>query len=134
MRIGELDRIKDPDLNSFESYARRGLPFVMAGLGKEWPALNWTIEHLEEKCGDNQIYWEQYTSDRTRLGWWDHQEGTLRDYLKRMRRGDAVYLTGPTMAEGFQQMMGDLGLPNCIAADRGNEVSQYRVFIGNTQR
>jgi cupin-like protein len=134
MRIGELDRIAAPDLQGFESYMRRGMPVVMTGVAQDWPARGWTIEHLEQQCGDNLIYWEHYPDDRSRVGWWSYQTGTFREYLQRMRRGEPVYVTNANVGEYFPQVMGDLRLPGFVAAERRLEVPKYRMFIGKEQR
>jgi hypothetical protein len=134
MRIGEIDRITDPDLNAFEAYARRGMPVVMTGMAKNWQARDWTMQYLEKTCGDNVVYYERYPDDRSRLGWWNFQHGTFSDYLQRMRRGEAVYITNAELGDCFPQLMADVSLPPFIAADRKLELHKYRMFIGNAQR
>jgi quercetin dioxygenase-like cupin family protein len=134
MRIGELDRIASPDLQTFESYARRNMPFAMTGAVQDWAARSWTIEQFEQRCADNIVAWEQYPDDRSRLGWWNTQRGPFREYLERMRRGEAVYVAGPEIGDNFPQMMTDLKLFPFIDAERQIELRDYRVFLGKEQR
>ncbi|HZN94656.1 MAG TPA: cupin-like domain-containing protein [Myxococcales bacterium] len=134
MKIGELERIADPDLGAFEAYARRGMPVIIDGMARDWPALSWTVEHIERQCGGNDVYYEQYPDDRSRLGWWNFGHGKLSEYLQRMRRDEEVYITNADVGEYFPQLMGDLRLPPFISADRKLKLPKYRMFIGRAQR
>lgn len=134
MRIGTINRIAVPTLHQFESYVKQGTPVIIDGMADDWEARNWTIEQLERVCGTNEIYYEQYLTERSRLGWWDFQQATFSEYLERMRQGDPVYITNAQVGECFSQLTDDLRLPSFVSADRKLRVSEYRMFIGKAQR
>jgi hypothetical protein len=134
MLLGTLDRVASPDHATFESYARRGQPFVMTNVVEDWPARQWTVDGIAQRCADNDIVWEQYPDDRSRLGWWNLKHGKFREYMQRMRNDEAVYVAGPEIGINFPQLMADCRQFPFVSPERKNEITDYRLFFGREQR
>ena len=59
MRVTPVDRIDPPSLETFmNTYAQAGnssRPVVLKGAASKWPAMQWDLNVLKEKCGDRLL-------------------------------------------------------------------------------
>ncbi|MCE9561470.1 MAG: cupin-like domain-containing protein [Planctomycetes bacterium] len=74
-----IDRLAEWDRKTLDRHVRGGLPFVVPGFARHWPACKkWTPEHLATTCGTTPIPVSHYPDGVTLAS---KVKMTVRDYL-----------------------------------------------------
>lgn len=114
-----------------QNYFGKAKPVIITGMAKEWPCLNWTIDNLMNRVGDNEVLirgktnLEDYKLGKSYVIRRDKFRNYCQDLLKENARARSSYLAVASLHQAFPQLLEDLPMPEYLTENGKLHLGPY---------